>query len=86
VEKPKASAVKKLSTLLRGLSVGINGNMGIDVCNLLSYTHEILKTNVADQLVHQCNTASAAAQLEAQKRNKGYRPPNCLLLAPEPKR
>uniref|UniRef100_A0A915DUY4 Small subunit processome component 20 homolog n=1 Tax=Ditylenchus dipsaci TaxID=166011 RepID=A0A915DUY4_9BILA len=80
-ERPQAGTMKKLSGLLRGFSIGVNNNSSLGVQQLLSYILDILNKHLDQVLTHQTNSTSK----EAQRKAKSKRPPNCLLLAPEPK-
>ncbi|CAD5215457.1 unnamed protein product [Bursaphelenchus xylophilus] len=82
---PNAQTQKKLSEMLRNLSVGLKRNTGVEVDSVLQFTSSFLKVHLTE-MCRQSDALRAAELKEERERENGYRPQNCLLLAPEPKR
>ncbi|KAI6179072.1 Small subunit processome component 20-like protein [Aphelenchoides besseyi] len=84
-DTPNAATQKKLQELLRSLSAGLRRNTGIAPPVLLNFSKTILCEYVGE-MCQQYDALRAQQQQEQEERNSGYRPSNCYLLAPEPKR
>ncbi|CAD5211198.1 unnamed protein product [Bursaphelenchus okinawaensis] len=84
-DSPNAQTQKKLAEMLRNLSSGLKRNTGVETDEVISFTSNFLKSHLTEM----CKQSDAlrAVELNAEKeRTNGYRPQNCLLLTPEPKR
>lgn len=77
--KPNVGTMRRLTELLHGFSTGLKKNTGIDSLELVRYSQGVLGSNLSTMLRRQ-------QALEEKAKRETYRPQNCLLLAPEPKR